>query len=79
MSISSVTGLPAIVVPSAVDRDGLPIGLEFLGRPFSEPTLIRVAMEDRAPARPAAFTANDSGEVTTEEHGAYGAYGCVGA
>ena len=44
-AISSVTGLPAIVVPSAVDRDGLPIGLEFLGRPFSEPTLIRVAME----------------------------------
>jgi Asp-tRNA(Asn)/Glu-tRNA(Gln) amidotransferase A subunit family amidase len=44
-AISSVTGLPAIVVPGAVDRDGLPIGLEFLGRPFSEPTLIRLAME----------------------------------
>ena len=44
-AISSVTGLPAIVVPSAADRDGLPIGLEFLGRPFSEPTLTRVALE----------------------------------
>ena len=44
-AISSVTGLPAIVVPSAVDRDGLPIGLEFLGRPFSEATLIRLAAE----------------------------------
>lgn len=44
-AISSVTGLPAIVVPCAVDRDGLPIGLEFLGRPFSEATLIRLAAE----------------------------------
>ena len=44
-AISSVTGLPAIVVPSAVDGEGLPIGLEFLGRPFSEATLIRIAME----------------------------------
>lgn len=44
-AISSVSGLPAIVVPCAVDRDGLPIGLEFLGRPFSEATLIRLAAE----------------------------------
>ena len=44
-AISSVSGLPAIVVPCAVDRDGLPIGLEFLGRPFSEATLIRLATE----------------------------------
>ena len=44
-AISSVSGLPAVVVPSAVDRDGLPIGLEFLGRPFSEATLIRLAAE----------------------------------
>jgi Asp-tRNA(Asn)/Glu-tRNA(Gln) amidotransferase A subunit family amidase len=44
-AISSVSGLPAVVVPCAVDRDGLPIGCEFLGRPFSEPSLIRLAME----------------------------------
>jgi amidase len=44
-AISSVSGLPAIVVPCAIDRDGLPIGLEFLGRPFSEATLIRLAAE----------------------------------
>ena len=44
-AISSVAGLPAIVVPSASDRDGLPVGLEILGRPFSEPTLIRIALE----------------------------------
>ena len=44
-AISSVSGLPAVVVPCAVDRDGLPIGLEFLGRPFSEGTLLRLAAE----------------------------------
>jgi Asp-tRNA(Asn)/Glu-tRNA(Gln) amidotransferase A subunit family amidase len=44
-AISSVSGLPAIVVPCAIDRDGLPIGLEFLGRPFSEATLIRLGAE----------------------------------
>jgi Asp-tRNA(Asn)/Glu-tRNA(Gln) amidotransferase A subunit family amidase len=44
-AISSVAGLPAIVVPSVSDRDGLPVGLELLGRPFSEPSLIRIALE----------------------------------
>src|SRR5688572_16363996 len=42
-AISSVTGLPAIVVPAGVDGDGLPIGMEILGPPFSEPMLIRIA------------------------------------
>ena len=41
--LSSVTGLPAIVLPAGMTRDGLPIAIEMLGRPFSEPTLIRVA------------------------------------
>jgi len=41
--ISSVTGLPAIVVPAGVDGQGLPISIEFLGRPFSEPTLFAIA------------------------------------
>jgi amidase len=41
--LSAVTGLPAIVVPAGVTREGFPIGLEMLGRPFSEPTLIRIA------------------------------------
>ncbi len=34
-NISAVTGLPAIVVPAALDRMGLPIAVEFLGAPFS--------------------------------------------
>jgi Asp-tRNA(Asn)/Glu-tRNA(Gln) amidotransferase A subunit family amidase len=41
--VSSVTGLPAIVVPAGVDSHGLPISLEFLGRPFSEATLFALA------------------------------------
>jgi amidase len=41
--ISAITGLPAIVVPAGVDGEGLPIAIEFLGRPFSEPTLFRIA------------------------------------
>jgi Asp-tRNA(Asn)/Glu-tRNA(Gln) amidotransferase A subunit family amidase len=41
--ISAITGLPAIVVPAGVTADGLPISIELLGRPFSEPVLIRLA------------------------------------
>ncbi|MDT8322402.1 MAG: amidase family protein, partial [Xanthomonadales bacterium] len=41
--VSSVTGLPAIVVPAGVNSDGLPISIEFLGRPFSEARLIAIA------------------------------------
>lgn len=47
--MSSSTGLPAITVPggySPPSKDapmGVPIGVEFLGRPFAEPTLIRLA------------------------------------
>jgi amidase len=42
-NISAVTGLPAVVVPAAFDSSGLPIAVEFLGRPFSEPRLLAVA------------------------------------
>jgi Asp-tRNA(Asn)/Glu-tRNA(Gln) amidotransferase A subunit family amidase len=36
-------GLPAMVVPAGFTSDGLPIGLELIGRPFAEPTLIALA------------------------------------
>lgn len=39
--IASVTGLPALSVPSGFDGQGLPIGLQLLGRPFDEGTLFR--------------------------------------
>lgn len=43
-NLSSYTGLPTIVVPGGFfPSDGMPFGVQFLGRPFTEPTLIRLA------------------------------------
>ena len=36
-----MTGWPALTVPAGFTPDGLPIGIEFLGRPFTEGMLIR--------------------------------------
>jgi amidase len=41
--LASNSGLPAIVVPGGFTPDGLPIGLELLGREWSEPQLIKFA------------------------------------
>jgi amidase len=42
--LSSVTGLPAVLVPAGYTaKENGPIAVEFLGRPFSEPTLFRLA------------------------------------
>jgi Asp-tRNA(Asn)/Glu-tRNA(Gln) amidotransferase A subunit family amidase len=40
---SAATGLPAITVPAGFADDGMPVGIEFLGRPFSEPDLLKIA------------------------------------
>jgi aspartyl-tRNA(Asn)/glutamyl-tRNA(Gln) amidotransferase subunit A len=37
----NLAGLPALVVPCGVDRGGLPIGLQVIGRPFGESTVLR--------------------------------------
>jgi Asp-tRNA(Asn)/Glu-tRNA(Gln) amidotransferase A subunit family amidase len=42
-AISSTTGLPAIVLPAGLNDEGLPIAIELLGRPFSEPKLMQLA------------------------------------
>ncbi|KAJ1386627.1 Amidase, conserved site [Sesbania bispinosa] len=36
-------GLPAVTVPVGYDKLGLPIGLQFIGKPWSEATLIHLA------------------------------------
>lgn len=41
--MSPLTGLPAFIVPMGFTPAGLPVGLEILGRPWSEPTLIKLA------------------------------------
>ncbi|KAK7410929.1 hypothetical protein VNO78_02162 [Psophocarpus tetragonolobus] len=41
-------GLPAVTVPVGFDRLGLPIGLQFIGRPWSEATLIHLAFAVQA-------------------------------
>jgi amidase len=40
--LSPILGFPALTVPAGFTSDGLPVGLEFLARPFAEPTLFRL-------------------------------------
>lgn len=52
IQLSPLTGLPALVVPMGLLADGNPVGLEILGRPWSEPTLIKIASGYEAVAGP---------------------------
>ncbi len=40
--LSPVLGFPAITVPAGFTAAGLPVGLEFLGRPFADGTLLKL-------------------------------------
>jgi aspartyl-tRNA(Asn)/glutamyl-tRNA(Gln) amidotransferase subunit A len=40
---ANLAGVPAISVPCGHDRQGLPIGMQFVGRHFDEPTVLRAA------------------------------------
>ena len=40
---SSLAGLPGISVPAGLDDDGLPLGMQIIGKAFDEETVLRVA------------------------------------
>ena len=46
----NLAGLPGIAVPAGLDRQGLPLGLQLIGKPWEEGALLNVAkaVEDRA-------------------------------
>ena len=39
---ASLAGLPGISIPAALSEEGLPLGLQLIGRPFEEETVLRV-------------------------------------
>jgi aspartyl-tRNA(Asn)/glutamyl-tRNA(Gln) amidotransferase subunit A len=47
---ASMAGLPGISVPAGLSAEGLPLGLQVIGRPFDEETVLHVgqALEDAA-------------------------------
>ena len=55
---ASMAGLPGISVPAGVDRDGLPLGLQIIGRAFDEETMLKAAA---ALEKAAAFTLRPTG------------------
>jgi aspartyl-tRNA(Asn)/glutamyl-tRNA(Gln) amidotransferase subunit A len=40
--VPSLAGLPALSLPVGFDADGLPVGMQVIGRPFDEATLFRL-------------------------------------
>ncbi len=40
---SSLAGMPAISLPGGLNADGLPLGLQIIGKPFDEETVLRAA------------------------------------
>jgi amidase len=41
--VLSLTGLPVVAVPCGLDSEGLPVGLQIVGRPFGEEAVLALA------------------------------------
>ncbi len=41
--VASISGLPAIAIPAGLDGEGMPVGVEILGRPGSDEALVAMA------------------------------------
>lgn len=41
--IAAIAGYPSIVVPAGFTSDGMPIGVTFMGKAYSEPVLLKIA------------------------------------
>jgi amidase len=42
-AIGAKAGYPSVIVPAGYTSEGAPVGLTFMGRAWSEPTLLRLA------------------------------------
>jgi aspartyl-tRNA(Asn)/glutamyl-tRNA(Gln) amidotransferase subunit A len=42
-NVWNLLGLPAVVVPCGFSREGLPLSIQIVGRPFDEATVLRIA------------------------------------
>lgn len=58
---ANVAGLPAISVPCGLDRDGMPIGLQVMGKKFEEATILNAAYQFEHATRAQAFKALEMG------------------
>jgi aspartyl-tRNA(Asn)/glutamyl-tRNA(Gln) amidotransferase subunit A len=64
---TSLAGLPALSLPAGLSGRGLPLGLQVIGRPFDESTLLRVAGALEADVGFTALPARSDGEATAAE------------
>jgi aspartyl-tRNA(Asn)/glutamyl-tRNA(Gln) amidotransferase subunit A len=46
----NLAGLPGISIPAGLDAQGLPLGLQLIGRPWEEGDLLNIAHEVEARA-----------------------------
>ena len=54
----NLAGLPVVAVPMGLTEDGLPVSVQFAGRPYSEPALLAIAQEYERLRKPLAASEN---------------------